>query len=141
MLDRQKLIIEAVCAAWEAGHPAGIIAHFADDAEFWVHSPPNAASFIGRGRGKAELGQRLHSFLGSIKVMYYEPMLPMAEMGRGALRCRARFVYRHRIKCLEIDGTMRHIWRFRGDKVARLDVFYDALQMSAFYGLVDCVEA
>jgi ketosteroid isomerase-like protein len=139
MSDECKLMIEAACAAWEAGNLAGVVADCAEDVEFFVHAPAHAPSFVGRGRGKAELVRRLGDYLRHIKVMYYEPLLPISRLRNGALRCRVHFVYRHRTKSLEIEGTMRQLWRFEEGKVARLDIFYDALGMRAFYDLVDNV--
>ena len=41
---------------------------------------------------------------------------------------------------MEIDGTMRHRWRFVGDEVAHFELFYDSPRMRAFYDLA-AVEA
>ena len=131
--------IEAACAAWEAEHLEGVIADFADDVEFRVHAPADAGSFIGGGRGRDELVRRLADYLSIIKVMYYEPQLPLTQAREGVLRCRAHFVYRHRAKSLEIEGSMRHLWHFARDKVTRFDVYYDALRMRAFYDLIENV--
>jgi hypothetical protein len=141
MLAHRTLLIEAACAAWEAGNLEAVVADFADGVAFRVHAPDNAASFVGGGRGRNELARRLGYYLGNIKVMYYEPLLPLTQFGEDVLRWRANFVYRHRTKSLSIEGTMRHVWRFEGDKVTRLEVFYDALRMRAFFDLVENVDA
>jgi hypothetical protein len=107
--------------------------------EFRVHAPADAASFVGSGRGLDELTRRLADYLDMIKVMYYEPQLPLTQAREGVLRWRAHFVYRHRLKSLEIEGSMRHLWHFARDKVTRLEIFYDALRMRAFYELLDNV--
>ena len=134
-----RLMIEGACAAWEAEHLDGVIADFADDVEFRVHAPPDAASFLGSGRGRDELICRLADYLGMIKVMYYEPQLPLTQAREGVLRWRAHFVYQHRAKSLEIEGSMRHLWHFTRDKVTRLELYYDALRMRAFYDLIENV--
>jgi ketosteroid isomerase-like protein len=139
MLTTQKLIIEDACTAWEVGNSTKALARFADDVAFSVHAP-DEASFVGGGQGKAELARRLGRYLDNIQVMYFEP-LQITEREDGLLQCLVRFVYRHRQKRLEIEGSMRTVWRFGGDKVVRLDIFYDAPLMSAFYGLVDNAHA
>ena len=135
MLNERTLIIEAACAAWEAGNPRAVVADFADDVKFQVHAPRDA-SFVGAGSGRAELERRLAHYLSGIDVMYYEPLLPVTQLSDDILRCRTRFVYRHRTNSMEIDGTMRLLWRFSGDEIVRLEVFYDALRMRAFYDLI-----
>ena len=48
---------------------------------------------------------------------------------------RVAFRYRHRASGLEVDGTMRHKWRFVGDKIAHFELFHDSPRMHAFYNL------
>ena len=142
MLGHRALIVEAACAAWEAGNPERVVADFADDAAFQMHAPPRAPSISGEGRGRDELRRRLVAYLRNIEVMYFEPLLPLTQVGPHVLRCRTRFVYRHRTKCLEIDGAMRHLWHFTAnDQVARFEVYYDAPAMRAFYDLIETVAA
>jgi ketosteroid isomerase-like protein len=141
MPRHRTLIIETACAAWEAGNLEAVVADFADDVEFNVHAPAQSPSIIGGGRGRNELARRLGGYLGDIEVAYYEPLLPLTQVDAGILRCRAHFVYRHRRKSLEIEGTMRHLWHFAGDKVVRFEVFYDAAGMRAFYDLIETVAA
>jgi hypothetical protein len=142
MLRHRTLIVEAACAAWEAGNIGRVIADFADDIRYQIHAPPQAPSMLGGGRGRDELLRRLTDYLHNIEVMYYEPLLPLTQLQPDVLRCRVRFVYRHRSRSLEIDGTMRLLWHFgRNDEVARLEAFYDAPAMRAFYDLIENVTA
>jgi len=139
-IERSR-IIEAACAAWEAENVEAVVADLGEEVDFSVNAPPDAASFVGAGRGRAELVRRLEAYLAGIKVMYFEALLPITTRGDDALHCRAHFLYRHRIKPLHIEGTMRHVWRFRDDRVLRLDVYYDAPRMRAFYDLIETLEA
>jgi hypothetical protein len=142
MLRHRTLIVESACAAWEAGNIGAVIADFADDVTFQIHAPPQAPSMLGCGRGRDELLRRLTGYLHNFEVMYYEPLLPLTQLQPDVLRCRARFVYRHRLWSLEVDGTMRLLWHFgHNGKVARIEAFYDAPAMRAFYDLIENVAA
>jgi len=135
MRDLRKRIVEDACTAWEVGNSKAALINFTDDVVFSVHAPERAASVIGCGQGKAELERRLGGYLENIQVRYYEVLRIMVR-GDGTLRSSVRFIYRHRREPFEIEGTMSHVWRFVGDKVVRLEIFYDALRMRAFYDLV-----
>lgn len=135
MRDTRKRIVEDACTAWEVGNSAAALVNFADDIVFSVHAPERAGSVVGSGQGKAELARRLGGYLENIQVRYYEVLRIMVRMD-GTLRSSVRFIYRHRREPFEIEGTMSHVWRFAGDKVVRLEIFYDALRMRAFYDLV-----
>jgi hypothetical protein len=34
---------------------------------------------------------------------------------------------------MEVDGAMRHKWRFVGDEIAHFELFHDSERMRAFY--------
>jgi hypothetical protein len=48
---------------------------------------------------------------------------------------RAYFRYRHRNGSMEVDGTMRHLWKFIGDEIAHFELFHDSQCMRAFYAM------
>ncbi len=135
MRDTRRRIVEDACTAWEVGNSTAALADFSEDVVFSVHAPESAASVIGCGQGRAELERRLGGYLQNIQVRYYEVLRIMVRRD-GTLRSSVRFIYRHRREPLEIEGTMSHVWRFKGGKVARFEVFYDALRMRAFYDLI-----
>ena len=135
MRDTRKRIVEDACTAWEVGNASAALVSFADDVVFSVHAPERSASVVGCGQGRAELDRRLSGYLENIQVRYYEVLRIMVRKD-GTLRSSVRFIYRHRREPFEIEGTMSHVWRFKGDKVARFEIFYDALRMRAFYDLI-----
>ena len=51
------------------------------------------------------------------------------------MQSRAQYRYRHRTGGMEVDGTMRHLWRFVGDEIAHFELFHDAPRMRAFYAM------
>jgi ketosteroid isomerase-like protein len=132
MSDHDRLIVEAVYLSWEAGELEAMMRNVADDIQFAVH-PPGARSFMGRGRGKALLYERLQAFLDAYAVIDYST--PPLTLCNGIVDCRIAYHYRHKKTGMTIDGNMRHIWHVGGGKIARFDVIHDAKRMGAFFEL------
>jgi ketosteroid isomerase-like protein len=134
MSDHDRLIVEALYVAWEAGELEAMLRNVADGIAFAVH-PPGTRSFIGRGHGKALLNERLQAFLREYAVIDYNT--PPLSSCNGVVDCRVAYHYRHRKTGMTIDGNMRHIWHVVSGKIARFDVIHDAKRMGAFFELAD----
>jgi ketosteroid isomerase-like protein len=132
MIERNRLIVDAAYALWEAGDVLAMMNCFSDHVVFAVH-PPSPASFLGQGQGKALLSRRLATFLSDYEVIAYLT-LSTAERGEW-VDCRVRYHYRHKRTRMEIDGHMRHRWLLLDGKIVRFDVIHDARRMGAFFEL------
>ena len=128
-----QLILGDVYSSWQAGDLLGTLSYFAPNAIFTVHATPQAASLIGAGRGRDELGGRLEMFLGHIEVREFK-LLQVVSKGFWT-QSRAYFRYRQLNGSMEVDGTMRHLWKFIGDEIAHFELFHDSQCMRAFYAM------
>jgi ketosteroid isomerase-like protein len=129
-----RLILNDVYASWEGGDLPTTLSYFAMDVVFAVHSTPDTASLIGEGVGRDEFGSRLESFLRKFDIEAFKLQHPVTVNGIW-LQSRAVFKYRHRASGWDVDGTMRHKWRFVGDEIAHFELFTDSPRLRAFYNL------
>src|SRR5262245_9475277 len=134
MLERHaRLILSDLYAAWEGGDLFGTLSYFAPSTVFAVHATPEGASLIGAGTGLDVLANRLDMFLDRVEVREFK-LLQVVSKGF-CTQSRAYFRYRHRNGSMEVDGTMRHLWKFFGDQIAHFELFHDAQCMRAFYAM------
>jgi ketosteroid isomerase-like protein len=132
MCDRNRLIIDATYALWEAGDLLAMMNCFSDHVVFAV-SPPSATSILGQGQGKALLSRRLATFLSDYDVIDY---LTLSTVERAEwVDCRVRYHYRHKRTGMAIDGHMRHKWLLLDGKIVRFDIIHDARRMGAFFDM------
>jgi len=127
------LILEDVYASWEEGDLLSTLSYFAKGVTFAVHSTPDGASLIGAGFGRDYFGDRLEMFLRRFEVQQFK--LQQVTAVGVCVQSRAFFKYRHRVSGMEVDGTMRHVWRFAGDEIADFELFHDSPRMRAFYAM------
>jgi hypothetical protein len=128
-----RLILRDLYASWEGGDLFGTLSYFAPSTVFAVHAIPEGASLIGAGAGLDDLGNRLEKFLLRVDVREFK-LLQVVTKGAWT-QSRAFFRYRHRNGSMEVDGTMRHLWKFIGDEVAHFELFHDSQCMRAFYAM------
>jgi ketosteroid isomerase-like protein len=129
-----RLILNDVYASWEGGDLLTTLSYFAVSVTFAVHSMPDAASLVGAGMGRNDFGERLEVFLRKFEVEDFKLQHPVTTNGIW-LQSRVAFRYRHRATGWDVDGTMRHKWRFVGDEIAHFELFHDSPRMHAFYNL------
>lgn len=127
------LILGDLYKSWERGDVSGALSYFAENVVFAVHSADNGTSLIGNGMGRDLLGRGLADCLARFEVRRFE-LGPVTVRGVW-VQSKAGFLYRDRSTGVEIDGTMRHVWRFVGDEIAHFELFYDSPRMRAFYDL------
>jgi ketosteroid isomerase-like protein len=132
MDQRNRLIVDAVYALWEAGDLTAMMNCFSDNVVFAVH-PVAKATFIGQGQGKPLLARRLADFLSEYDVIDY--LTPNIRVRGDWVDYRVRYHYRHKKTGMEIDGRMRHLWHVLDDKIVRFYVIHDARRMGAFFEL------
>jgi hypothetical protein len=128
-----RLILGDVYRSWEAGDLLNTLSYFAASALFAVHATPDGASLIGAGYGRDDLGNRLEMFLRQFEVREFR-LLRVVSKDLWT-QSRAYFRYRHRNGSMEVDGSMRHLWRFIGDEIAHFELFHDSQGMRAFYAM------
>jgi hypothetical protein len=128
-----RLILCDLYSSWEGGDLFGTLSYFAPSAAFAVHATPKGASLIGAGTGLDDLGNRLEKFLHRVEVREFR-LLQVVSKGFWT-QSRAYFRYRHRNGSMEVDGTMRHLWKFVGDEIAHFELFHDSQCMRAFYAM------
>lgn len=127
------LILDDVYATWERGDLLTTLSYFATGVVFAVHSTSDGESLIGAGCGRDDFGHRLETFLHRFEVQDFK-LQQVTARGQW-LQSKAHFRYRHRATGMEVDGTMRHMWRFVGDEIAHFELFHDSPRMRAFYAL------
>jgi ketosteroid isomerase-like protein len=132
MAERKRLIVDAAYVAWEAGDVPALMNCFSDDITFAVY-PRDKPSFLGRGRGKTLLENRIHAFRAQYTVLDYSAAT--TGLIDDWVPGRVTYHYRHKASGLEIDGSMRHYFRVCGDKIVALDVVHDGWRMGAFFQL------
>jgi ketosteroid isomerase-like protein len=134
MLERHaRLILKDLYASWEGGDLTSTLSYFTRDVVFAVHATPDGASLIGDGCGRDQFGDRLDMFLQRLEVQEFKLQQVMAK--GICLQSRAHFLYRNRSNGMDIDGSMRHVWRFVGDEIAHFELFHDSPKMRAFYAM------
>jgi ketosteroid isomerase-like protein len=126
-------ILGDVYASWEEGDLLSTLSYFARGVTFAVHSTPDGASLIGAGFGRDYFGDRLEMFLRRFEVQEFKLLQVTAR--DVWVQSRALFRYRHRATGMEVDGSMRHVWRFDGDEIAYFELFHDSPRMRAFYAM------
>jgi ketosteroid isomerase-like protein len=133
------LVLRRACALWRTGNLPRLLANFEDDVVFSVHARPNAPSVVGEGLGKALFAQRLETLLDEFVVEEFE----LQGVWRSGFwyHTRVRYLYRHHVSGLVIDGTMRHKWGLVGDKIAHFELFHDAARMRAFLDMAVACDA
>ena len=127
-----RLILHDLYSSWEGSDLFGTLSYFAPSTVFAVHAT-EGASLIGAGKGLDDLGNRLEEFLQRVEVREFK-LLQVVSKGLWT-QSRAYFRYRHRNGNMEVDGTMRHLWKFIGDEVAHFELFHDSQCMRAFYAM------
>jgi hypothetical protein len=130
-------MLNDVYASWEGGDLPTTLSFFAVSLVFAVHSAPSTKSLIGVGMGRDNFGFRAEEFLRKYEVEEFR--LQQATPRGIWVNSRVAFRYRHRANGWYVDSTMRHKWRFVGDEIAQLDLYYDAPLMHAFYEMADAV--
>ena len=88
---------------------------------------------VGDGCGRDQFGDRLDLFLQRLEVQEFK--LQQVTAKGICLQSRAHFLYRNRSNGMDIDGSMRHVWRFVGDEIAHFELFHDSPKMRAFYAM------
>ena len=131
------IVLESAYSAWAARDLEGTLAWFADDVTFIIHLPPEAAPFVGEVTGKANLAPRLQAILDEFEFVEYVPLQIRAD--GDVCSSRIRFHYRHKATRLDYDGTMRHVCRIAGDRIARFEEFHDTERVRTFLKLVEQV--
>jgi ketosteroid isomerase-like protein len=127
------LILGDLYKSWERGDLCTALSYFAENVVFAVHSAANGTSLVGNGVGRSQLGAGLDECLRRFEVRKFE--LAQVSVKGVWVQSKALFVYRNRNTGTEIDGSMRHRWRFVGDEIAHFELFYDSPRMRAFYDL------
>lgn len=128
-----RLILRDAYASWERGDLLTTLSYFAGCLVFVVHATPSAPSLVGSGFGRDRFGQELELFLEQYKVEHFTLLGVRADSD--GFCSSAAYRYRHRGSGLDVEGRMRHKWRFVGDEIASFELFTDSQRLRAFYNL------
>ena len=130
----ERLVVEALCASWEAGDLDGLMQGFFKDVQFAVDGLGGSASFLKRGHGKSLLRSRLGLLMSEIEIVRFQPVQVVCEDGPW-LHSRVHYHYVHRQSGLDIDGTMRANCCMIGGRIVRFQLVHDTARMAAFMEL------
>jgi ketosteroid isomerase-like protein len=134
MLPSNKLVVEAAYASWAARDLDATLSCFSDDVMFAIHLPPEVAPYFGIQRGRDELATCLKMILDDFDFLQYKP-IQITSHGI-SFHSQIRFHYRHKLTGLEYDGTMRHVWRVKGDRIVRWEEFHDIERVRVYFQLL-----
>jgi len=127
-------VLEAIYASWAARDLDAVLACFSDELVIIVHAPADIVPWAGETRGKAQLEHRLREILREFEFLRYSPVV-ISDAG-DICHAQVHFRFRHLKTGHEIEGTLRHIWQERGDKIVRLEEFHDTERLRAFFELL-----
>jgi ketosteroid isomerase-like protein len=133
LASHARLILGDVYASWERGDLQATLSYFRNDMVYAVHSSPDAPSFVGAGFGRDGFARQLECFVRQFEVEAFR--LQFLRLEGVSLLSVATYRYSHRASGLDVDGRMRHRWRFVGDEIAAFELFHDTPRMRAFYDL------
>lgn len=88
---------------------------FSEDVVHVVHLPQEVALFVGEVRGKEQLAKQLEAILDDFDFIEYVPLQITAEGAN--LHSQVRFHDRHKATGLDLDSTMRHVWRVEATRL------------------------
>ena len=134
MLPSNKLIVEAVYASWSARDLKAALSCFSKDVMFAIHLPPEVAPYFGIQQGRDEFGARMQMILDDFDFIEYKP-IQITSQGI-SFHSQVRFHYRHKLTGLEYDGSMRHVWRIKGDRIVRWEEFHDIERVRVYFRLL-----
>lgn len=134
MQPSNKMVVEAAYASWSARDLEATLSCFSKDVMFTIHLPPDVAPYFGAQLGRSELAVRLQMLLDDFDFFEYRP-IQITSHGI-SFHSQVRFHYRHKMTGLEYDGTMRHVWRVKGDRIERWEEFHDIERVRAFFKLL-----
>lgn len=134
MQPSNKLVVEAAYASWSARDLEAALLCFSKDVMFVIHLPPEVASYFGIQQGRDELAARMQMILDDFDFIEYKP-IQITSQGI-SFHSQVRFHYRHKLTGLEYDGTMRHVWRVKGDRIVRWEEFHDIERVRVFFQLL-----
>jgi ketosteroid isomerase-like protein len=123
-------VLWAAYFAWGEGDLAALLDLVADDVVFAVNVPAGVKSYVGKGVGKHDFGRGLKRLLEDWEVVEFTPLW-IKPHGLW-LRAQVSYWYQARATGLEIDGTMRHLWRVVNDEIVHFELLHDAPRMDAF---------
>jgi ketosteroid isomerase-like protein len=134
MQPSNAMVVEAAYASWSARDLEATLSCFSHDVMFAIHLPPEVAPYFGMQRGRDELGVRLTMILNEFDFLEYKP-IQITSQGI-SFHSQIRFHYRHKLTGLEYDGTMRHVWRVKGDRIVRWEEFHDIERVRVYFQLL-----
>jgi ketosteroid isomerase-like protein len=134
MQPSNKLILEAGYASWAARDLEATLSCFSEDVKFAIHLPPEVAPYFGVQQGRDELAVRLRMILDEFDFLEYKP-IQITSHGI-SFHSQVRFNYRHKVTGLEYDGSMRHVWRIKGDRIIRWEEFHDIERVRVYFRLL-----
>ena len=123
-------VLWAAYYAWSTENVPALLDLLAPNFVFDVNVPLGAVSYVGSGLGKQEFERRLCQLLDEWEVAEYDPLW----FRRQGIWHRAHVFYRYRERRtgLEIESTMRHLWRVADDEILQLQVNFDHPRLDAF---------
>ena len=134
--ETARSIVEAAHSAWNAGSIDGMLQKYVDDLEYITNTGSDGNSLTIRGkeafRARFEPVMAILCSRTSIESFHFE---------NGIARVRLSAYARHRDTGLELSGSYRSLYQFRGFQICKLEDFHDAAKMAAFWRLVETAMA
>lgn len=116
-------LLRAVYTAYREKRLADVLVHLSDDFRFTLHLPAEALAGAGAAHDKASAARLFEGIIADYDFLRYEPG-PIRVTGDTA-GVQPRIHYRHKATGKEIETTLVHVWRIRGDKATALDEYVD----------------
>ena len=101
----------------------GVLAHAADDIEWWAAGPPGVLPWAGSFRGREGVARWFQVLNGSLEYDRWDPVETFAAADHVVEIVRAGGRVRSNGRRYESDIV--RVWTFRGGKLVRVRSFYD----------------
>ena len=126
-----KSILEAAHAAWSKGDIEGVLNCYVDDLTYWCNTGgPDSGPLLIEGK------EDFRAFLLSMQGTEGHSVVEYFRFSDGIGRAQINAVIRHKLTGHRLAGSYRQVVTYRGNRIARLEEYYDAARMAAFWRLI-----
>lgn len=129
-----EAVVAAFYTAWLARDVPAMLAYIANDMQLSQHFEDLALPFPGTTSGKDAFKARIEMIFADWSFDEARPKTLLAD--ELTVRASCPFVLRHIATGETFEGTLRHVWRVREDRIFQCDEYLDVARLKAFLRLL-----
>lgn len=133
-----EAVVAAFYTAWLARDVPVMLAYLSDDVRLSQHFEDAALPFPGATTGKAAFKARMDMILADWCFDEARPKTSLADPS--TVRSSVPFLLRHIATGETFEGTLRHVWGVRDDRIFQCDEYLDIARLKAFLRLLGLPE-